>query len=106
MLAYTTTNNNHNMSTIGLGWIRERNGNWRELRTNALPCVPTVSNKYSKYILLYSAVERILQRDKSTANSQKTEDSFSPLHIAAINNHVMCAKLLIDKVNTFFVLIL
>ncbi|XP_041378055.1 E3 ubiquitin-protein ligase MIB2-like [Gigantopelta aegis] len=41
------------------------------------------------------AVERILQRDKGTANSKMVKHLFTPLHIAVNNNHVQCARLLI-----------
>ncbi|XP_046370585.2 E3 ubiquitin-protein ligase MIB2-like [Haliotis rufescens] len=43
-----------------------------------------------------SATQAILKRDTSVVNLQKGEDRFAALHIAAINDHVECARLLID----------
>ncbi|XP_046576920.1 E3 ubiquitin-protein ligase MIB2-like [Haliotis rubra] len=43
-----------------------------------------------------SATQAILKRDAGVVNLQKGEDNFAALHIATINDHVECARLLID----------
>ena len=49
-------------------------------------------------LLFFSAVEKILQRDTSHIDDLM-QGEFNALHIAATNDHVECARLLIAKVS-------
>ena len=52
------------------------------------------------HLLFFSAVEKILQRDTSHIDDLM-QGEFNALHIAATNDHVECARLLIAEVSVY-----